>query len=152
MREERINYRDGDFDVVITVGQARVIDSYVRALLAQRATEEKRASKTEGAIESIQETAKGIFHMYTFPTLVAGTREIASVNGAKLTLPTDPEKLTVADLINLPERLVTKWEEKILDLNPHWRFGYNAAEDKTDEFGEKVETEAKKVDESTKVS
>lgn len=100
-------------DITITVGAASILMGMQRSIAKGEAF---RAS-SEGEIEP----ARRVLAIVTYPDLLASVVETDGISW-----PLDFEAF-----LELPEVLVTRWEEAAYRLNPHWLPGYDeeAAED-----------------------
>jgi len=94
-------------DITITVGVASILMGMQRSIAKGEAF---RASK-EGKVEPAQR----ILAIVTYPDLVASVVEADGI----------PWPLEFEDFLELPEVLVTRWEEAAYRLNPHWLPGYD---------------------------
>ena len=105
-------------DITITVGAASILMGMQRSIAKGEAF---RASK-EGKIEP----ARRVLAIVTYPDLVASVVEADGI----------PWPLEFEDFLELPEVLVTKWEEATYRLNPHWLPGYDEeAEEEAEKKG-----------------
>ena len=96
-----------DGDITITVGVASILMGMQRSIAKGEAY---RASQV-GEVDPAQR----ILAIVTYPDLVAS---VVEVNGI-------PWPLAFEDFLELPEVLVTRWEEAAYRLNPHWLPGYD---------------------------
>ena len=94
-------------DITITVGAASILMGMQRSIAKGEAF---RASK-EGKIEP----ARRVLAIVTYPALVASVVKAEGI----------PWPLGFEDFLELPEVLVTKWEEAAYRLNPHWLPGHD---------------------------
>jgi len=97
-------------DIAITVGVASILMGMQRSIAKGEAF---RACK-EGEVEP----ARRILAIVTYPDLIASVVEVDGI----------PWPLAFEQFLELPEILVTTWEEATYRLNPHWLPGHDDEE------------------------
>jgi len=94
-------------DVTITVGAASVLMGMQRSIAKGEAF---RAS-SEGEVDP----ARRVLAIVTYPDLVSAVVDAEGI----------PWPLAFEQFLELPEPLVTAWEDATYRLNPHWLPGYD---------------------------
>lgn len=132
MLKKVIEYRDDEFDVLITVRAARVKDGIRRTLimneqlgtnLGEEVARRVEAPKgEEGETLPLAPPGAGaigirLLRMYTYPACVCSIDKIENLDPAKKELSPD---ISIEDFLELPDALVMIWEQAAYDANPHW--------------------------------
>jgi hypothetical protein len=126
MLEERIEYKDGQYDVVLTVRQATVLDGMERSAIVANMFAQNPHSADMTDIQRYRR----VMLLQTYPACLAATN--IESRGMK-ELSTD---LTPEEFLGLPEVLVKQWEDTVFRLNGHWLFRAVVKEDATGEAHE----------------
>ncbi len=118
MRKATIEYKDDDYDVIISVQQADVRAGIARStilnaqILASRKQREEHPDKPVSVMERAIATL-------TYPVCIASTTEIVN-NEPKTPKQLRLQRLTLDKFLALPDALALIWEEASLEVNPHW--------------------------------
>ena len=112
-----IEFSDEEYNVLIRVRRATVLDGIRRSLLILQARERFPRPNTS----DIKIMSEHILAAVTYPSCVAGTESIENLN------PDSPKKLSpdlsLEEFASLPEPLASSWEITVYDLNPQWTPG-----------------------------
>ncbi|MFA5222212.1 MAG: hypothetical protein WC391_07995 [Methanoregula sp.] len=113
-----LEFNDDEYSVRIKVRNARISDGIQRSLMIFQA---RLDNPVEADSKDAAKIAERVLTAFTFPACASATVSIENTN------PDSPVKisfpLALAEFREMPELLVTQWEELILDLNPQWRPG-----------------------------
>jgi len=154
MQTKVITYNDEEVSAELTVARANYRMGLIRSALIDSAREklfpQPKPAIPEGGQPEEEEPRYGEdfwLRLYSYPALCAGTVVGKLVFGQpdeeKGTTPNqvdlDPHKyLTWEQYEDLPERLITQWENAIFELNPHW-LPARPAEEQKKAVGESIE-------------
>lgn len=132
MLKKVVEYRDDEFDVLITVRAARVKDGIRRTLimneqlstnLGEEVARHVEAPKgEEGETLPLAPLGAGtigirLLRMYTYPACVCSVDKIENLDPTKKELSPD---ISIEDFLELPDALVMIWEQAAYEANPHW--------------------------------
>lgn len=137
-----VRYRDEEYNVIIHLRQARVIEGMRRGQIIQerlgRETVKAVAEGGETPLTAPTPTLDTLTHrlvsFYTYPACIAATTAIDNLKSYTDTSgkehPFTSDKELLADIpfeefLELPEALVVMWEEAAYELNPHWGPQFN---------------------------
>ena len=112
MQSEKVSYRDDDYDVVITIRQATVLDGMRRSILEIEATAE--------SLDLVEEKHAGYLRFMVsevYPSCMASIESIENGEDAEKKLSKD---MSFAEFAALPDALFQQWYKATYDLNPHW--------------------------------
>lgn len=144
-----VRYRDEEYNVLIHLRQARVIEGMKRGQIIQErlgAETVKTVAEGEGApVPTLDTLTSRLVSFYTYPACIAATTSVDNLksytgaDGKKHPF-TDGKELAADipfdEFLELPEALVVLWEEAALELNPHWMPRFQpkvAAEEESEE-------------------
>jgi len=115
MRSEKVVYNDGaEYDVVIVVHQATVLDGMRRAILEIEASAE--------SLDLVEEKHAGYLRYMVsevYPSCMASTESIENGEGATKKL---SKEMSFAEFADLPDALFQQWQKVVYELNPHWLY------------------------------
>lgn len=146
MATREVRYRDEEYNVIIHLRQARVVEGMKRTQIIQdnleRAVLEAKARGEDPPEPTVENLALRVLRFYTYPACIAAVTSIENpksytgaddkshpfVNGKELM----PE-MTLEEFFELPEAMVLIWEEAAYELNPHWVPQFRPVEPKEEE-------------------
>lgn len=112
--QDTLEYEDERFHVEIKVRRVTVRQGLYRQKLYREAWQEE-AEKQRGGTMDLEER---LIHLMSYPTCLGATISVKNLGDDDL------EKLsqdiTFEEFLDLPDALVTKWEELAYGANPHW--------------------------------
>jgi len=114
MKTQIIEYRDDEYDVVITVKQATLADGLRRQAKIAEMVETLKKEEAQGETRSLIER---FAILRLFPECTIGTANIENRDANKKQLSTE---MSIADFLELPEALVVMWQTAIYACNPQW--------------------------------
>jgi len=122
MQSKNVVYSDGDeYDVVITVHTATVLDGMRRAILDIEASTEE--------LNLVEEKYAGYLRFMVsevYPSCLAATVTIENGENAKKKLSKD---MSFNDFAKLPDALFKQWQKAVYELNPHWVYKSSTAKE-----------------------
>lgn len=108
LRQMTVEYKDDNREISVTISQATTLMGVQRSILALNGFKKnEELAKTK---EDARTDALAVIQAITYPDLVA------CVVGAQ-GLPVQP---TIDEFLELPDEFVSKWEQAVYDMNPHW--------------------------------
>ncbi len=132
MATREVRYRDEEYNVIIHLRQARVVEGMKRTQIIQDnlelATIEAKAKGEDLPEPTVQNLAIRVIRFFTYPACLAAT---ASIENPKSYTDADDKshpfvgkklvpEVTLEEFMELPEAMVLMWEEAAYELNPHW--------------------------------
>ena len=124
MRTSEIRYKDDDYEVVIVVRQASVMQGMYRTELVvageKRLYEDYPELVDTDNLSAENRVKLNILRMYyqhTFPACIAATKSITCADDTTLLI---LSQLTMTEFLELPESLVDVWVSAVFTDNPHW--------------------------------
>ena len=132
MRSEKVTYTDDNYDVVISVRQATVLDGMRRAILDIEASAE--------SLDLVEEKHAGYLRFMVsevYPSCMASIESIENGEDAEKKL---SKEMSFDDFASLPDALFQQWQKVVYDLNPHWV--YRRPETKQGEEKEPTDSES----------
>ena len=143
MNTAKVAYADDNYDIVISLRQATVLDGMRRAILDVEARSEALglALATDEAsteVDAVPEKWAGYLNFMVteaYPSCVACIESIENADGAEKTLSKD---ITFAEFAGLPDALFQEWQKAAYKLNPHWV--YQSPETKKGEASEPADS------------
>lgn len=133
MEARTVRYRDKNYNVLIRLRQARVVEGIKRSTIIQENLGRETVKAAAEGEDALQLTVEGISHrvvaIYTYPACIAATVAVENLetytgadgeehpftNGLEL-----KADLSLEEFLELPEALVLMWEGAAYELNPHW--------------------------------
>lgn len=112
MLVEKIEYKNDEYDVKLSVRQATVLDGINRSALVSRMFIEIPHDDEASEVERYRR----VLLLQTYPACLTAT-DIESNGTKELTSNITPE-----EFLTLPDALVKQWEDTVFRLNPHWVF------------------------------
>lgn len=132
MRSEKVTYADGEYDVVISIRQATVLDGMRRSILEVEAAADP--------LDLVEEKYIGYLRFMVseaYPTCMAAVEKFENGENAEKKLSKD---MSFEDFANLPDALFQEWQKVAYRLNPHWV--YRKPETKEGEEQEPTDSES----------
>jgi len=132
MRSEKVSYRDDNYDVVVTVRQATVLDGMRRAILEIEASAE--------SLVVVEEKHAGYLRFMiseVYPSCMASIESIENGEDAKKKL---SKEMSFDEFASLPDALFQQWQKVVYELNLHWV--YRRPETKQGEEKEPTDSES----------
>jgi len=126
MTTKTITHETAGGTLEIVVGEATVLQGMKRQMLQSEAL--AIIQKEDGTRKVPDEPdALGLYLLkrYTWPNCIAAT--------VKSSKALNHMELTFERFCQLPERFVAKWEQAVLELNPHWRLQGDTEEEEAEE-------------------
>ena len=124
MRTSEIQYKDDDYEVVIVVRQASVMQGMHRTELVVAGEKQLYVDHPElvdvGNLSAENRVKLNILRMYyqhTFPACIAATTSIVCAEDTTLLI---LSQLTMTEFLELPEAMVDVWVTAVFTDNPHW--------------------------------
>jgi len=139
----KVSYRDDEYDLVLTVRQATILDGMRKAILDLEASSEIIKTETKDTpteVDAIPEKWSGYLRFMVseaYPCCVAAIESIENAEDAKKILSKD---MTFNEFADLPDALFQQWRKAVYKLNPHWI--YKEPETKKGEENEPANSES----------